>query len=689
MMRRLSPLHLHSTQLAGRRWASTKKVPPAKANVVVVGGGVIGCSVAYHLTKAGMQDVVLLERGKLTSGTTWHAAGLIGQLRRTTQETALSSMGAKTFKELLELTGQDTGFKQCGSLSMSRTPDRTTFLKRAFARAEAFGVTADIISPEEAQKKFPILDPKTFECALWLPGDGTASPTDVTMAFMKGAKMGGARFYEDTRVTGFAVDKGVVRGVVTDEGEIECNRVVLCAGLWSHQLGQLAGVNVPLHACEHFYIITEKMEGVDHNLPVMRDPDRWAYYREWGEGLCLGGFEPNAKPCFIDGPPDRFEFSLLEDDMEHFYPVVEAAYDAVPLLRDTPIRNMVNGPESFTPDNQYILGESPEVANFWVAAGMNSSGIASSSGAGWALSRWMADGVPPFDLAAVDIRRFGPYSASQQFVRARSSEVLGLHYRIPYPRLELLEGRGIRRSPIFRLLKEQGAVYGSKFGWERPLYFDTKGEIDPQAYTFAKPQWLGVVTDEYRHTRKECSVFDVTSFAKFSVCGPDAERFCNYVATANMKVPIGKTVFTLLVNEFGGIESDCTITRVSEEEYYVVSPCAHGTLDLTFMRHHAKAGRFKVTISDVTSSHAVLSVQGPKAEALLATVSQSLDKDPLPLHHSRMVDVGPTWVRAINVSYVGERGIELHIPMESQEAVYEHLADAAKKANVDMRNAGY
>eukprot|EP01060_Flectonema_neradi_P032426 TRINITY_DN514_c14_g1_i1.p1 TRINITY_DN514_c14_g1~~TRINITY_DN514_c14_g1_i1.p1 ORF type:complete len:843 (+),score=126.43 TRINITY_DN514_c14_g1_i1:39-2531(+) len=665
---------------------------PSHAKVVVVGGGIIGNSVAYHLTKEGWNDVVVLEKGTATCGTTWHAAGLIGQLRGTSQETALSKMGAETFRRLLKETDQDTGFKQHGSITLSRCPDRTTLLKRNAARAGCFGIEASIITAEDAAERFPTLDPSIFECALWLPNDGVASPTDVTNAFMKGAKQGGAKVFENTTVTGFIKNKrnGLVEGVETSNGTIGCEYVINCSGLWSNQVGKMAGVCVPLHACEHFYVVTDTINGIHGKLPVLRDPDQQAYYREWSGGIVLGGFELKAKPCFLEGPPESFEFQLLEDDFEHFYPVIEGAFEAMPILKDTNIRNMVNGPESFTPDNQYILGESPECENFWVAAGMNSSGIASSTGAGWALAKWLTHPKkqPPFDLSAVDIKRFGHYANSQNFVRTRSSETLGMHYTIPYPRFELEQGRPLRTSPLYDTLKDSGAVFGSKFGWERANYFNTNAhQADPTVYSFEKPAWMEIVNNEVIQTTTKCSIFDVSSFSKFSIQGKDAEKFCDFVCGANMSIEINDLIYTSILNDKGGYISDVTVTRIASDHFYVVAPTTHATKDLSFLRQRAAEYNFCVGISDTTGATGVLAVQGPLSNKVLSESCGSpkpYDFESIKPNSSAIVEIGNHAVRVSRVSYVGQLGVEIHCPIEQLKGVYDRLI-----AHPEASNAGY
>eukprot|EP01063_Lacrimia_lanifica_P016838 TRINITY_DN2342_c0_g3_i2.p1 TRINITY_DN2342_c0_g3~~TRINITY_DN2342_c0_g3_i2.p1 ORF type:complete len:830 (+),score=315.13 TRINITY_DN2342_c0_g3_i2:89-2578(+) len=656
---------------------------PKKAKVVIVGGGVIGNSVAYQLGELGWgEDVVLLERNELTSGTTWHAAGLIGQLRGTSEETMLSSMGATTFRKLLEQTEQDTGFKQTGSISLSRSQERTHLLKRNKAKGELYGIPVEIITPGEAKEFLPFIDETQFDAAMYLPNDGCASPTDVTMAFNKGARMHGAQTFTHTKVTGFVKDAGRVRGVKTNRGDIECEYVINCAGLWANDLARQVGVNVPLHACEHFYIVTDPIQGVTTTTPLVRDPDRWAYWREWGGGFVIGAFEKDAKPCFVDGVPDDFAFQLLEDDYDHFYPILEAAMEAIPDLEKTPIRNMVNGPESFTPDNQYILGEAPEVGGFWVAAGMNSSGIASSAGAGWALANWMVNGAPPMDLTAVDINRFPACFNSKNFVRQRSAETLGMHYRIPYPRFELVSGRPLQSSPLYETLKSKGAIFGSKFGFERVNYFAPSAD-EPQDYTFGRPLWMQYAQKEYEALRDDAVVFDMSSFAKFTVMGKDAGKFCNHIFGAEMVngVQDGAVIYTAMLNKDGGYESDCTVTKISDEEYYVVSPTTHGTKDFVFMRKVMRAKDFAVGITDVSSKYVVLSVQGNKAMEILPELKDT------PQQVSEMVEIDTAWVRALRVSYVGDKqGTELHVPVAQAASVYKSLM---ARGNGTLKDAGY
>ena len=445
---------------------------PARARVVVVGGGIVGTSVAYHLAHLGWTDVVLLEQGKLSGGTTWHAAGLVGQLRATEGGTRLVQYSASLYERLEQETGLSTGFKRCGGVTVARTPDRMVQLQRTAAAAEAYDLECELLTPDDVAKRVPILRTDDLVGGIWLPGDGTANPTDVTQSLAKGARQLGVQVFEGVRVTGIDQQDGRVSGVQTEDGGIEAEVVVNCAGQWAHAVGALAGVTVPLHSAEHFYVVTEQIDGVHRDLPILRDPDGYTYMKEEVGGLVVGGFEPDAKPWL---PPDQipypFEFQLLEEDWEHFSLLLESAVHRVPVLEQTGLKKLYNGPESFTPDNQFLLGEAPELAGFFVGAGFNSVGIASAGGAGRALAEWIVEGEPASDLVAVDIRRFAPWSGNRRWLRDRVVEVLGLHYNVPWPNRELSSARPFRRSPVHHLTAVQGALFGSKMGWERPNVF--------------------------------------------------------------------------------------------------------------------------------------------------------------------------------------------------------------------------
>ncbi len=520
--------------------AESSRGLPDRARVVVIGGGVIGASVAYHLTTLGWTDVVLIEQGELSSGTTWHAAGLVGQLRANQSGTRLVQYSTELYTRLEDEVGLSTGYKQCGGLTVARTEDRMTQLRRTAATAAAFDLECELLSAEEAQERYPIVRVDDLQGAIWLPGDGKANPTDLTAALARGARQHGARVVERTRVTEVLLEGRRVTGVRTDAGDIEAEIVVNCAGQWAKAVGAMAGVNVPLHSAEHFYVVTDPFEGVHPDLPVLRDPDGYTYFKEEVGGLVVGGFEPDAKPWVSpDEIPHPFEFSLLEEDWEHFAPLMESAVHRVPALEETGIRKFYNGPESFTPDNQFILGEAPEVRGFFVGAGFNSVGIATAGGAGRALAEWIVEGEPTLDLTSVDVRRFAPFNGNNQWLHDRVAEVLGLHYAVPWPNREMSTARPFRRSPLYAHLVEANANFGSKMGWERANFFAPPTEKPDIEYSWGKQNWLPWTAAEHANTRENVTVFDQTSFSKYRLIGPDARTLCSGSAPPTSRSPSG------------------------------------------------------------------------------------------------------------------------------------------------------
>ncbi len=664
--------------------------PPDRARVVVIGGGVIGTSVAYHLTKLGWEDVVLLEQGQLSSGTTWHAAGLVGQLRASESGTRLVQYSVELYAALEEETGLSAGYKQCGGVTVARTPERMVQLRRTAATADAFGMECVLLTPEEALDRYPVMQVDDLEGAIWLPGDGKANPTDLTNALAKGARNGGARVFEHTRVTGVATDGGRVTGVAYDSaggsGEIETEYVVNCAGQWAKAVGALVGVTVPLHSAEHFYVVTEPFEGVHPDLPVLRDPDGYTYFKEEVGGLVVGGFEPEAKPWVSPHElPHPFEFQLLEEDWEHFSILMDNAILRVPVLERTGIRKFYNGPESFTPDNQFILGEAPEVANFFVGAGFNSVGIASAGGAGRALAEWIVEGAPTSDLTSVDIRRFAPFNGNVRWLRDRVGEVLGLHYEIPWPNREMRTARPFRRSPVHHLLVEANANFGSRMGWERANFFAPAGESPTIDYSWGTQNWLPWSAVEQTSTRSGVTVFDQTSFSKYLLRGPDAAAGLQWLCTADVDVPIGRAVYTGMLNARGTYESDVTVTRTADDEYLIVSSAATTERDQDHIRRHLPTGT-SATLVDLTSSLAVFGVMGPRSRELLSRLSPD-DLDDFPFGTSRSISLGHATVRATRITYVGELGWELYVPTEFAVGVYEDLLAAG--ADLDVHRGGY
>ncbi|GAA4066487.1 FAD-dependent oxidoreductase [Nonomuraea soli] len=635
---------------------------PSRAHVVIIGGGAVGTSVAYHLTALGWTDVVLLEQGKLSSGTTWHAAGLVGLLRASESGTRLVQYSAELYQRLEAETGLATGYKACGGLIVARTKDRMVQLKRTAATAAAFDLECELLTPAQAGEIYPILRTDDLQGAIWLPGDGTVNPTDLTQSLAKGARQRGARVFERTRVTG--IEPGYT--VVTDQGTIEAEVVVNCAGQWAKAVGAMAGVNVPLHSAEHFYVVTERIEGVRPDYPILRDPDGYTYVKEEVGGLVVGGFEPEAKPWVSpDSLPYPFEFQLLEEDWEHFEVLMNSALHRLPVLNETGIKKFYNGPESFTPDNQFILGEGAR--NFFVGAGFNSVGIASAGGAGRALAEWIVAGEPTMDLGGVDIRRFGPFNGNNQWLRARVAEVLGLHYEIPWPNRELATARPFRRSPVHHL--HEGAFWGSKLGWERVNVFCP----EPVVYSWGRQNWQPYADAEHRACREDVALFDQTSFGKLLVKGADAERGLQWVCTNDVAVQPGRTVYTGVLNERGGYEADVTVTRLAADEYLWVTSAGSVYRDLDHLRRHLPGS---VAVVDVTAMYAVFGVMGPRSRELLQKLTRvDLSHAAFPFGTSQEIDLGPYTVRATRITYVGELGWELYVPVEFAVGVYELLLE--------------
>lgn len=661
---------------------------PTRARAVVVGGGIVGCSVAYHLAKLGWTDVVLLEQGRLSSGTTWHAAGLVGQLRTHPSMTRLIRYSTELYSKLEAETGLSTGWKQCGSLTVARTPERMTLLRRVAAMAEGQGVACDVLDARQAGEKWPIMRTDDLVGAAWLPGDGKANPADITQALAKGARQGGVRIFEKTRVDALKTRGGRIAGVVTDRGEIAADVVVCCAGQWSRALARQVGVAVPLYSCEHMYIVTKRIEGVFPELPCLRDPDGYIYFKEEVGGLLMGGFEPVAKPWHqAHDIPKEFEFQLLPDDWDQFAILMENALIRVPALEKAEVRQFVNGPESFTADNNYILGEAPGVPGFFVGAGFNSMGIASAGGAGKALAEWIVAGEPTMDLWPVDIRRFAPFNGNDAWLKDRVAEVLGLHYKMPWPNRELETARPLRRSPLYDRLKGKNAVFGSKMGWERANAFAPAGAEPKLDYSWGRANWFAWSAAEHRAAREAVAVFDQTSFSKFLLEGRDAEAVLQRLCANDMAVPPCRMVYTGMLNARGGYETDLTCTRLAADRYLIVTGTAQTVRDADWIRRNIPADA-RAVLTDVGSAYAVLSVMGPRSRDLLARLSAAdFSNAAFPFATMRPVDLGYARVLAGRITYVGELGWELYVPTEFAVAVYEALAAAG--GDLGLRDAGY
>ncbi|WP_367718263.1 FAD-dependent oxidoreductase [Nitratireductor sp. GISD-1A_MAKvit] len=660
---------------------------PSHARVVIIGGGIVGCSVAYHLARMGWSDVVLLEQGQLSGGTTWHAAGLVGQLRSHANMTGLIRYSTELYSELEAETGLATGWKQCGSLSVARTPERMTVLKRTAAAARAQGVDIELVSAREAGEIWPVMATDDIVGGVWLPGDGKANPTDLTQSLAKGARQKGVRVVERVRVTGIRTRDGEARGVETDQGAIEAEIVVNCAGQWARGVGLMAGVTVPLHSAEHMYIVTGRIDAVHPDLPVLRDPDGYIYFKEEVGGLVLGGFEPEAKPWGMDGIPENFEFALLEDDWDQFEILMNNGLVRVPQLAEAEVRQFYNGPESFTPDNNFILGEAPELKNFYVGAGFNSMGIASAGGAGRALAEWIVNGAPTMDLWPVDIRRFAPFNNNSRWLHDRVKETLGLHYAMPWPNRELDTARPFRRSPLYDRLAAKGACFGSKMGWERVNWFAREGEVPQTEYAFGRQNWHDAVGREMKAAREAAVLFDQTSFAKLLMQGRDACTVLNRICAAEIDVEIGRSVYTGLLNERGGYESDLTVMRLARDTFLLVTGSAQAVHDADWIRRNTPENAHAI-LTDVTSAHAILSVMGPLARDVLERVtSADLSNAAFPFATVREIDIGYATVYANRMSYVGELGWELIVPTEFAVGVYETLEAAGR--DLGMIDAGY
>ena len=660
---------------------------PTKARVVIIGGGVIGCSVAYHLTKLGWEDVVLLERKQLTSGTTWHAAGLIAQLRATANMTKLAKYSQELYGTLEEETGVATGFKRVGSITVALTEERREEIYRQAAMARAFGVEVEEISNERVHELYPHLNLEGVKGAVYLPLDGQGDPGNIALALAKGARQRGALVKERVNVAAIAKEGRRVTGVdwtdaAGETGHIETDMVVNCGGMWGHKVGRMAGVNVPLQACEHFYIVTENIKGLTQ-LPVLRVPDEHAYYKEDAGKFLLGAFEPESKPWAVDGIPEDFEFDQLQEDFDHFEPILEKAIERVPLMAEAGIHTFFNGPESFTPDDAYHLGLSPEVDNFWVAAGFNSIGIQSAGGAGMALAAWMDTGEKPFDLGDVDISRMQPFQGNKKYLEARSKETLGLLYADHYPFRQKATARGIRRTPFHQHLLDNGAVMGEIAGWERANWFANEGQKPEYEYSWKRQNFFDNVAAEHNAVRTNVGMYDMTSFGKLRVEGRDAMAFINYIGGGNYDVPVGKIVYTQFLNSKAGIEADVTVTRIEENCFLVVTPAATRLADQTWMRRNQ--GDFNVVITDVTAGEGVLAIMGPNARKLLQAVSPNdFSNEVNPFGTAQEIELGMGLARVHRVTYVGELGWEIYMPSDMAAHAFETLYEAGQDMGLKL-----
>ncbi len=659
---------------------------PKQAQIVVIGGGIIGCSTAYHLARDHQVDVILLEQGKLTSGSTWHAAGLVGQLRSSASITQVLKYSVDLYKRLDSETGLETGWKMTGCLRLATTEDRWTEYRRLATTARSFGMDMHLISPEEVRSMWPLMNTGDLIGASWLPTDGQASPSDITQSLAKGARLHGARIHENVRVTGFRMKDDRITHVETNAGVIECETVVNCAGQWARQLGDKAGISVPLQPVKHQYIVTEPIEGLATNAATIRDPDKRTYFKEEVGGLVMGGYEPDPQPWTTGDVPDDWEFRLFDDDFDHFGQHMEAAIARIPALETAGVKQMINGPESFTPDGNFILGRAPECANMYVGAGFNAFGIASGGGAGWVLADWVATGEAPLDLWVVDINRFSGLHRDRQWVSERTCEAYAKHYTVAFPHAEMETGRPRITSPLYERLKSHRAVFGSKLGWERPNWFAPQ-DVEPRdVLSMGRQNWFDAVGTEHTHVRQAVGVFDQSSFAKYEVTGADAATALELICANDVTKAPGRLTYTQLLNTRGGIEADLTVARLAEDRFYIVTGTGFRTHDLNWISNHLPSG--KVKIRDVTEEWGTLSLMGPAAREVLARVtSTDVSNEAFPFAHVRELDIAGATTRALRITYVGELGWELHVPLAATGAVFDALMEAG--SGDGLRPVGY
>ncbi len=663
----------------------SKKLP-RQAQIVVIGGGIVGCSVAYHLTKLGWKDVVLLERKVLTSGTTWAAAGLVGQLWASSALTKLAKYGTELYSRLEKETGQATGFVRSGSLRVARTEARKSEYDRAAGMARAFGVAIEEISFEEARKMWPPMRMDDVVAVYYQPDDGHTSPVDTARAMAKGAKMGGARVFEGVKVTGIGLKNNAVHEVNTDQGNITCEYVVNCGGMWGRELGKMVGVSVPLHAAEHMHITTTAIEGVYKDMPVLRDMDGYIYFKQEGEGLLMGGFEPRAKPWGMKGIPETFEFTELAEDWDQFELFMTNAIQRCPAMEEAGIMHFTVVPESFTPDNKYMLGEAPGVKNYFVAAGMNSVGIASAAGAGKAISEWIVEGHPTEDLWEVDIRRFQAWQSNSQYLQDRITETVGFLYADHWPFKQPERARSVRISPVHHQLRERGACFGVVAGWERANWFAPEGVKPEYQYSWGRQNWFEYAAAEHMAVRNGVGVYDLTSMAKFRCQGRDAKDVLQHICANDIDVPIGKVVYTQLLNLRGGIEADLTVTRLAEDTYFIVTAGATEIRDFDWLSRHIPEDS-QAVLTNLTSAYAMLGIMGPESRNLLSTLtSADLSNEAFPFATAQEIDFAYARPLALRMSYVGELGWELYIPSEFAPGVFDALLAEGEK--FDLRPVG-
>jgi sarcosine dehydrogenase len=660
---------------------------PARAQVVVIGGGIIGCSTAYHLARDHKADVILLEQNQLTSGSTWHAAGLVGQLRSSASITQVLRYSVDLYSKLEAETGLATGWKMTGCIRLATNEQRMIEYRRLATTARSFGMEMHLIAPAEAKALFPLMDVSDLSGASWLPTDGQASPSDITQSLAKGAHMHGARIFEGARATGFVFKRGRIVAVETNLGAIACETIVNCGGQWARQIGALARVSVPLQPMKHQYIITEPIPGLARNAPTLRDPDRRTYFKEEVGGLAMGGYEPNPQAWTTGDVAGDFAFRLFDDDFDHFEPHMHAAIARVPALETVGVRRMIHAAESFTSDGNFILGQAPECANFFVGAGFNAFGIASGGGAGWVLAQWVASGEAPMDLWAVDIRRFSSLHADRHWLRERVIEAAAKHYAIAYPHEEYESGRPRLVSPLYDRLKQRGAVFGSKLGWERANWFAPPGASPRDIYSMGRQNWFHAVGEEHRATRERVAIFDQSSFAKFELIGIDSEKALSLICAGDPRKPPGRVTYTQMLNSRAGIECDLTIARLAQDRFALLTGTGFRNHDFAWIADHI-APCLDAKLVDVTEERATLAVMGPRARELLTRVSKDdFSNSGFPFAHAREIVIAGRAALALRITYVGELGWELHMDNADAPRIFDALTMAG--ANLGVTLGGY
>ena len=655
-----------------------KKQLPSHTQVVIIGGGIHGCSVAYHLAKQGLTDVVLLERKQLTCGTTWHAAGLVGQLQGSHATTAFAKYGIELLQELEAETGQNPGYRQSGSISIAVNDERMAELKRKADFASIFGIESHYLSTPEIEERWPLMNPEGVLGGIYMPSDGSANPIDLTTALAKGARAHGAKIFEHIKVEEVFVTEGKASGVRTDQGTISADFVVNCAGMWARDLGRQNGVGVPLHACEHYYLVTESIENLPKDLPVLRSYCDGTYFKEDAGKLLFGFAHNHAKPWGMQGISEDFCFDSLPFIDDDVMDVLELAMNRVPLLMETGIRTFFNGPESYSYDGRFILGEAPDIKGYFVLSGVNSTGIQSGSGAGRALAQWIIDGHPPIDLSEMDPKRCEEFQSRDLYLRERCPETLVQTYAMHWPNYQRTTARNLRRTPFYHALKANGACFAEVQGWERPGWFAPEGVTPEYEYSFGRQNWFDYVQDEQKAAREDVAMIDYTMLGKLMIEGTDAESFLQRICTNNMAMANGRVAYTLMLNERGGIESDVTVARYGDNSFMMMSSISHTRRDYLHLRDHIQPDE-DVRLRDVTTSYGVLAIMGPKSRDLLGFISDAdVSHEAFPFNSHREFYIGHARVTAQRLSYSGELGWEIFVTPDFAEHVFDVLMEAGK-----------